>query len=167
MKPVLSHHASNAIELRALLWIPSRPRPKSNVMASNATHSDSLHLQILCLYMDTTLASCLDQKSLRLLAWRLLFLDVKSQRRAVNLAYRDENGALHFWDNQLKIIEQHVLTEALASPPWTYLSTCVHHWIIERVSLSFDDIWPPILTPVFFVIYSDDGKLQCALVRLS
>ena len=55
----------------------------------------------------------------RCVSWHedFFFLTSNLKERAVNLAYRDENGALHFWDNQLEIIEQHVLTEALASPP--------------------------------------------------
>ena len=34
------------------------------------------------------------------------FLTPDFKERAVNLAYRDEKGALHPWDNQLEIIEQ-------------------------------------------------------------
>ena len=34
------------------------------------------------------------------------FLTPDLKERAVNLAYRDANGTLHAWDNQIEIIEQ-------------------------------------------------------------
>ena len=34
------------------------------------------------------------------------FLTPDLKERAVDLAYRDANGALHPWDNQIEIIEQ-------------------------------------------------------------
>ena len=34
------------------------------------------------------------------------FLTPDLKERVVNLAYLDENGTLHPWDNQLEIIEQ-------------------------------------------------------------
>ena len=34
------------------------------------------------------------------------FLTPDLRERAVNLAYRDENGTLHPWANQIEIIEQ-------------------------------------------------------------
>ena len=34
------------------------------------------------------------------------FLTPDLKKRAVNLAYRDANGTLHPWNNQIEIIEQ-------------------------------------------------------------